>query len=91
MEGLCTGCGYCKECPKDIPIPEYMQSYNMSFFDKVEFMYGRQDKDLLKRIAVLRKLNIDFHKVPENIGNNCIDCKKMRKYLYATFDYYKKN
>ncbi len=76
MEGLCTGCGYCRKCPKDIPIPEYMQSYNMSFFDKVEFMYGRNEKDLLKRIAALRKLNIDFHKTPQNTENPCIKCKK---------------
>lgn len=76
MEGLCTGCGYCKECPKSIPIPEYMQSYNMTYFHKMESMYGRKDEDLLKRIAVLRKLNIDFHKVPENTQNPCIKCKK---------------
>jgi hypothetical protein len=25
---LCTGCGYCNECPVGIPIPKYMDAYN---------------------------------------------------------------
>ena len=28
MEGLCTGCMYCNECPQGIPIPKFMESYN---------------------------------------------------------------
>ncbi|MDR2900705.1 MAG: aldo/keto reductase [Treponema sp.] len=28
MEGLCTGCGYCEDCPQHIPIPKYMDAYN---------------------------------------------------------------
>lgn len=28
LNNLCTGCGYCKHCPKDIDIPKYMDSYN---------------------------------------------------------------
>jgi hypothetical protein len=80
MKGLCTGCGYCREtCPKEIPIPEYMQSFNMSFFDKAEFMYGRTNIDLIKRVGVLRKLNLDFHKTPENALNPCVQCGKCEK------------
>ncbi|WP_313584691.1 aldo/keto reductase [Lacrimispora sp.] len=26
---LCTGCAYCKHCPKDIDIPKFMDAYNM--------------------------------------------------------------
>jgi Predicted oxidoreductases of the aldo/keto reductase family len=28
LNNLCTGCAYCKHCPKDIDIPKYMDSYN---------------------------------------------------------------
>jgi len=33
---LCTGCGYCKSCPVDIPIPKYMDAYNKYIFGKKE-------------------------------------------------------
>lgn len=29
LNNLCTGCGYCLHCPKDIEIPKYMDAYNM--------------------------------------------------------------
>jgi predicted aldo/keto reductase-like oxidoreductase len=28
FEGLCTGCGYCDDCPQGIPIPKFMDAYN---------------------------------------------------------------
>lgn len=28
LNNLCTGCGYCDECPVDIAIPKYMDAYN---------------------------------------------------------------
>ena len=28
LEGICTGCAYCKDCPMDVPIPKYMDAYN---------------------------------------------------------------
>lgn len=28
LNSLCTGCGYCKKCPKNIDIPKYMDAYN---------------------------------------------------------------
>ncbi len=29
INDLCTGCGYCDECPVGIPIPKFMDSYNV--------------------------------------------------------------
>lgn len=29
---LCTGCGYCKKCPKGIDIPKFMDVYNQKLF-----------------------------------------------------------
>jgi predicted aldo/keto reductase-like oxidoreductase len=28
LEGICTGCGYCEGCPRDIPIPQFMDVWN---------------------------------------------------------------
>jgi predicted aldo/keto reductase-like oxidoreductase len=28
LEGICTGCGYCDECPQGIPIPKFMDVWN---------------------------------------------------------------
>ena len=28
LEGICTGCAYCDECPQEISIPKFMDAYN---------------------------------------------------------------
>ena len=28
LEGICTGCAYCDNCPEGIPIPKFMDAYN---------------------------------------------------------------
>jgi predicted aldo/keto reductase-like oxidoreductase len=28
LEGICTGCGYCDDCPQGIPIPKFMDAWN---------------------------------------------------------------
>jgi len=34
LEGICTGCAYCDNCPVDIPIPYYMDAYNQKLLNK---------------------------------------------------------
>lgn len=44
LNAACTGCGYCKNCPQDIPIPAYMQFYNE------KQMFGVNDEEMKKKI-----------------------------------------
>lgn len=78
ISGLCTGCGYCNNCPVQIPIPQYMQAYNMSLF-YAQSLYGKTDRALLQRISVFRKLILDFDKQPFNSENPCVGCMKCEK------------
>jgi len=34
IEGICTGCGYCDNCPQDIPVPKFMDTYNQKILDE---------------------------------------------------------
>ncbi len=36
FEGICTGCGYCDDCPQGIPIPRLMDAYNQKILTKKE-------------------------------------------------------
>ena len=33
LEGICTGCGYCDNCPQGIPVPRFMDVYNQKLLD----------------------------------------------------------
>jgi predicted aldo/keto reductase-like oxidoreductase len=66
MTRICTACGYCEECPQNIPIPSYMQIYN----DKAVF--GKSDEELIE--------SMDFHHnwgllaEPRGCAAACIAC-----------------
>jgi hypothetical protein len=45
MNQVCTGCGYCAGCPKNIPVASYMQWYN----DKQ--LFGKSDEEMQKNIG----------------------------------------
>lgn len=43
LNNLCTGCGYCKGCPMDIPIPKFMDAYNLKILSGSESIRQRLD------------------------------------------------
>jgi uncharacterized protein len=45
MNEICTGCGYCAGCPKNIPVAAYMQFYN----DKK--LFGKTDAEMKSAIS----------------------------------------
>ena len=44
MNAVCTGCGYCKDCPQEIPVPSYLQVYNE------KAMFGARDEEMAKQV-----------------------------------------
>jgi predicted aldo/keto reductase-like oxidoreductase len=33
IEGICTGCAYCDDCPQGVPIPKFMDAYNQKILN----------------------------------------------------------
>lgn len=48
LNNLCTGCSYCKYCPKDIDIPKFMDAYNQKILgeDMVGRLRGHWNEDI---------------------------------------------
>lgn len=42
---ICTGCGYCKDCPADVPVAAYMQVYNQ------HHLLGRDEEEMKSCLA----------------------------------------
>ena len=65
LNNLCTGCAYCKGCPKDIPIPKYMDAYNQKILTGDE-------KEILSRM--------DNHwDITKEGAAECIACGRCEK------------
>jgi predicted aldo/keto reductase-like oxidoreductase len=66
MNEVCTGCGYCKGCPQEIPIPSYMQYYNS------KVMFGRSDEEMRKGLAGEHTWGILVGRQAE--AEACVEC-----------------
>ena len=44
MNTACTGCGYCTDCPENIPVAAYMQYYNY------KVLFGKTDEEMKRAI-----------------------------------------
>lgn len=69
LNNLCTGCAYCKGCPKGIEIPKFMDAYNQYLFTgRQQRILGRLDGhwDIEKEIA-------------QEQAKSCIACGKCER------------
>ena len=48
MNAVCTACGYCKDCPQEVPVVSYMQYYNE------KAMFGKSDEQMQKMLGFQR-------------------------------------
>ena len=68
MNAACTGCGYCWDCPKKIPVPAYMQVYNE------KQMFGASDDKMTKDIDSEKKWGRLVGAAAD--AKDCIECGK---------------
>jgi predicted aldo/keto reductase-like oxidoreductase len=65
MEGICTGCAYCDDCPKEIPIPKFMDAYNQKILAN-------------DPAAISSRLNMHWQ-IPKAKAAECIACGQCEK------------
>jgi uncharacterized protein len=66
MARLCTGCGYCKGCPKNIPVAAYMQFYNN------KLLFGTSDEEMQKSIRLQHDWQLLACRQAD--AGDCIEC-----------------
>ena len=67
LEGICTGCAYCDDCPQGIPIPKFMDAYNQRILN------GKGGKD-----PVDSRLRMHWD-LKRGIAGKCTACGKCEK------------
>ncbi len=65
FNSICTGCGYCADCPEGLPIPKLMDSYN-------QYMLTSDRKAITNRMRMHWSIADD----EDNRLNQCIECGK---------------
>jgi len=60
LEGICTGCSYCDDCPAKVPIPKFMDAYNRKIL-------GESNQN------ILNQLKWHWNLSPKE-ANACIQC-----------------
>ena len=68
MNEICTGCGYCKVCPKGINTPAYMLFYNE------KQMFKKSDEEMTKLVYGLGHWNYTMNSKAK--AKECISCGK---------------
>ncbi|MBS3734549.1 MAG: aldo/keto reductase [Phycisphaerae bacterium] len=68
MNELCTGCGYCEGCPKNIPVPAYMQWYN----DKL--ISAKSDEEMVKSVEGQHDWGLLVGRQAD--ADACIECRQ---------------
>ena len=66
FDGFCTGCGYCLPCPEGVPIPQFMDTYNMKILADA------------KPLAMFNRLRWHWNVQPEDaaVCSECGDCEE---------------
>ena len=67
FEGICTGCAYCDDCPADIPIPKFMDTYNH------KILTYKDSKD-----PIGDRLRWHWH-IDRSIAGKCVACGRCEK------------
>lgn len=68
MNEICTGCGYCRVCPKGINIPGYMLFYNE------KQMFKKSDEEMIESVYGLEYWNYSMSN--KKFANECVKCGK---------------
>ncbi|MFH0911964.1 MAG: aldo/keto reductase [Planctomycetota bacterium] len=66
MDEICTGCGYCWDCPQEIPIPSYMQYYNS------KVMFSTTDEEMKQGLAFQHAWGLLVGRKAE--AGDCVEC-----------------
>lgn len=68
---ICTGCGYCRVCPKEINIPGYMLLYNE------KHLFNKTDEEMVNMVYGLEYYNYTANTVGR--AKDCIECGKCER------------